>query len=136
MPDQKRKMTGIKMAHNNRCPNIALRVAAMMLLMWNLQLSASTVTWTGAGSNNNWSTVANWNCGGGACTGPMSTALTGADVTFPGGLSSLRLGPVDATTGLVLNSLTITGSEYTAFTVNAATTLTISNGGSFDLTGA
>jgi fibronectin-binding autotransporter adhesin len=135
-------MTGIiKMAHKNRCPGIALRFAAMMLLMWNLQLSASTVTWTGAGSNNNWSTVADWSCGGGPCTGPMLTALSGADVTFPGGLSSLRVAPIDATatSGLSLDSLTITGSEYTAFTINSGVTLTITNASlnsTFHLTGS
>jgi fibronectin-binding autotransporter adhesin len=139
-PDQTRTMTGIiKMAQKNWRSSITLRFAATMLLMWNLQLSASTVTWTGAGSNNNWSTVADWSCGGGACTAPMSTALSGADVTFPGGLSSARLAPVDATTGLSLDSLTINGSEYTAFTINSGVTLTITNGSAnstFDLTGS
>jgi hypothetical protein len=126
------------MAHKNRRSSIALRFAAMMLLMWNLQLSASTVTWTGTGPNNNWTTVANWTCGGGACTGPMTTALSGADVIFPAGLVSSRLGPVDTISGLALDSLTITGSEYTAFTLNAGSSLTISNAGAnstFDLTG-
>src|ERR1700683_2611333 len=136
-------MTGIiKMAQKNRRLSIVLRFAAIMLLMWNLQLSASTVTWTGAGPNNNLSTVANWTCGGGPCTAPMTSDLVStADVTFPGGLSSARLGPVDtsSTSGITLDSLTITGSEYTAFTINAGVTLTISNtslNSTFDLTGS
>jgi len=127
------------MAQKNWRSSITLRFAAMMLLMWNLQLSASTVTWTGAGPNNNWSTVADWSCGGGACTPPMSTALSGADVVFPSGLSSPRVAPVDATSGLSLDSLTITGSEYTAFTINTGVTLTITNASAnstFDLTGS
>jgi hypothetical protein len=130
------------MAQRNWRFSIALRFAAMMLLMWNLQLSASTVTWTGAGVNQNWSTSANWSCGGSACAvGGMVAALTGADVTFPAGLSSARLSPVDsaATSGITLDSLTITGSEYTAFTVNSGVTLTISNttlNSTFDLTGS
>src|ERR1700722_10176148 len=132
-------MTGIiKIAQANRWSSIALRFAAMMLLLWNLQLSASTVTWTGTGPNNNWASPGNWSCNGGACTPPMSTALAGADVTFPAGLASARLGPVDTTTGITLDSLTITGSEYTSFTVNPGATLTISNAGlnsSFSLTG-
>jgi hypothetical protein len=128
----------IKMAQKNRWSSISLRFAAMMLLIWNLQLSASTVTWTGAGASNNWSTVANWTCNGGPCSPPMLTALAGADVTFPAGLSSARLGPVDTTNGISLDSLTITGSEYTAFTINPGVTLTISNtslNSTFDLTG-
>src|ERR1700722_14683656 len=133
-------MTGIiKIAQANRWSSIALRFAAMMLLLWNLQLSASTVTWTGTGPNNNWASTGNWTCDGGACTPPMSTALAGADVTFPAGLASARLGPVDTTTGITLDSLTITGSEYTAFTVNPGVTLTISNttlNSTFDLTGS
>src|ERR1700683_396769 len=104
-------MTGIiKMAQKNRRLSVALRFAAIMFLMWNLQLSASTVTWTGAGPNSNWSSVTNWNCGG-PCTPPMTTALSGAAVTFPAGLSGgVKLGPVDGsgTTGITLDSLTIT----------------------------
>jgi fibronectin-binding autotransporter adhesin len=127
------------MAHKNRRLSIALRFAATMLLMWNLQLSASTVTWTGAGPNNNWTTVADWTCGGGACTGPMSTALSGADVVFPNNAVGPALGPVDTISGLALDSLTIAGSEYTVFTINNGATLTISNTGmnsSFDLAGS
>jgi hypothetical protein len=133
------------MAHKNRCPGIALRFAAMMLLMWNLQLSASTVTWTGAGAQPAWSATANWLCNGAACGPPMTGDLTStANVTFPGGLISAQLGPVDttATSGITLNSLTITGSEYTAFTINSGVTLTINttvpgvgSSSTFDLTG-
>ena len=122
----------------NRWSSIVLRFAAIMMLLWNLQLSASTVTWTGAGPSQNWSATGNWTCNGGACTAPMLTALAGADVTFPAGLTSARLGPVDTTTGVALDSLTITGSEYTAFTINPGVTLTISNtslNSSFNLTG-
>jgi len=110
----------------------------MMLLMWNLQLSASTVTWTGNGASDNWSSTGNWTCNGGTCPPPMLTALAGADVTFPAGLSSTRLGPVDTTTGVTLDSLTISGSEYTAFTINPGVTLTITNtslNSTFNLTG-
>jgi fibronectin-binding autotransporter adhesin len=128
----------IKMAQKNRWSSTALRFTAMMLLMWNLQLSASTVTWTGSGANDSWTTVGNWTCNSGACTGPMATALAGADVTFPGGLTSAKLGPLDNTT-VSLDSLTISGSEYTTFQVNPGFTLTISNttsNSSFDLTGS
>jgi fibronectin-binding autotransporter adhesin len=132
-------MTGIiKMAQKNRWSSTALRLTAIMLLMWNLQLSASTVTWTGTAVNNNWATVGNWTCNGGACSAPMTGNLAGADVTFPGGLSSSSLSPVDASTGVTLDSLTITGSEYTGFTINPGITLTISNttlNSSFNLTG-
>jgi fibronectin-binding autotransporter adhesin len=130
-------MTGIKMAQKNRW-SIALRFVAVTLLLWNLQLSASTVTWTGNGASDNWSSTGNWTCNGGTCPPPMLTALAGADVTFPAGLASPRLGPVDTTTGVTLDSLTITGAEYTAFSINPGITLTISNtslNSSFDLTG-
>jgi len=126
------------MAQKNWWSSTALRFTAMMLLMWNLQLSASTVTWTGNGPSDNWSSVGNWTCGGGACPPPMLTALAGADVTFPGSLTSARLAPLDTTTGVSLDSLTITGSEYTGFGINPGVTLTISNttsNSSFDLTG-
>jgi fibronectin-binding autotransporter adhesin len=131
-------MTGIKMGQKNRW-SIALRFVAMTLLLWNLQLSASTVTWTGNGVSDNWSSTGNWTCNGGTCTAPMSTALAGADVTFPGGLTSPRLGPVDTTNGVTLDSLTITGSEYTAFSISPGITLTITNtslNSTFDLTGS
>jgi fibronectin-binding autotransporter adhesin len=117
---------------------MALRFTAITLLMWNLQLSASTVTWTGNGSSANWSSTGNWTCNGGACPPPMLTALAGADVTFPGGLASPQLSPLDTTTGVSLDSLTITGSEYTGFGINPGITLTISNttlNSTFDLTG-
>jgi len=128
----------IKMAQKNRWSSISLRFAAMMLLMWNLQLSASTVTWTGGGASDNWSSTGNWLCNGSACPPPMLTALAGADVTFPAGLSGVRVSPIDTTPGISLDSLTITGSEYTAFTINPGVTLTISNtslNSTFDLTG-
>jgi hypothetical protein len=132
-------MTGIiKMGQKNRRLSIALRFAAMMLLMWNLQLSASTITWTGNGASDNWSSTGNWTCNGGACAPPMLTTIAGGDVTFPGGLASPRLGPVDTTTGISLDSLTISGAEYTGFTINPGVTLTITNtslNSSFDLTG-
>src|ERR1700722_19768138 len=105
--------------------SVTLRVAAMVLLMWNLQLSASTVTWTGAGSNNNWTTVGNWSCGGGPCTAPMTTAILGNDVTLPAGLSSARPGPLTGGVSFSMDSLTIMGSEYTVFTVSTGSTLTI-----------
>jgi fibronectin-binding autotransporter adhesin len=128
----------IKMAQKNRWSSISLRFAAMLLLIWNLQLSASTVTWTGGGASDNWSSTGNWLCNGSACPPPMLTALAGADVTFPAGLSGVRVAPIDTTPGISLDSLTITGSEYTAFTINPGVTLTISNtslNSSFDLTG-
>ena len=109
-----------------------------MLLMWNLQLSASTVTWTGAGPNNNWTTVTNWDCGG-PCAAPMSTTLSAADVVFPNNAVGPALGPVDTISGLAVDSLKIVGSEYTVFTISNGATLTISNTGmnsSFNLTGS
>ena len=50
----------IKMAQKNRWSSTALRFTAMMLLMWNLQLSASTVTWTGSGGNDCGGSVTQW----------------------------------------------------------------------------
>jgi len=121
------------MAHKNRCPGIALRVAAMMLLVWNLQLSASTITWKGTGGNTAWGTSANWTCVGVTCNpGGMATALQNADVIFPASGVGSKLSPTDggganSTSGVTLDSLTIIGSEYTGFSVAAGITLTISN---------
>jgi fibronectin-binding autotransporter adhesin len=117
-----------------------LRIAAMLLLVWNLQLAASPlqVVWTGAGTNDNWSTVKNWTCNGGACAAPMQNNLQGADVIFPAGLSSSRLGPVLTTTdnNLTLDSLSVSGSEYTSFAINSGLQLTISGAMStFHVTG-
>jgi hypothetical protein len=133
-------MTGInKMAHKNRCPGIALRVAAMMLLMWNLQLSAATLTWTSTGGSNNWTpTATNWTCTGTPCIGGITAELVNADVIFPSGLAGSHLGPVTGAITLSLDSLKISGSEYTQFVVSAGATLSISNGttsSNFDLTG-
>jgi hypothetical protein len=123
----------------NCCPAV-VRVGATLLLVWNLQLSASPlqVVWTGAGPNNNWSTVTNWKCNGGSCPAPMQNSLQGADVIFPAGLSSARLGPVLTSTNnnLTLDSLSVSGSEYTAFTINAGLNLTINGAMStFNVTG-
>src|ERR1043165_9404258 len=42
---------------------------------------AATCTWSGGGSDNNWSTAANWdNCGG-----AHATPQDGDDLVFPGG---------------------------------------------------
>jgi fibronectin-binding autotransporter adhesin len=129
------------LAPNGRAFCIApLRVGAMLLLIWNLQLAASPlqVVWTGAGPNSNWSTVSNWKCNGAACAPPMQNNLNGADVIFPAGLSSARLGPVLTSTNnnLTIDSLTVSGSEYTSFTINTGLNLTISGATStFDVTG-
>ena len=117
-----------------------LRVGTMLLLVWNLQLSASPlqVVWTGAGPNNNWSTVSNWKCNGASCAPPMQNNLQGADVIFPAGLSSAHLGPVLTSTknGLTLDSLSVSGSEFTAFTINNNLNLTINGAMStFNVTG-
>lgn len=112
----------------------------MLLLVWNLQLSASPlqVVWTGAGPNSNWSTVSNWKCNGASCAPPMQNNLQGADVIFPAGLSSAHLGPVLTSThnGLTLDSLSVSGSEFTAFTLNSGLNLTINGAMStFNVTG-
>ncbi len=130
----------VSITNTRGCRATALRVGAMCLLIWNLQLSASPlqVIWTGAGPNSNWSTVSNWKCNGAACSPPMQNNLQGADVIFPAGLSSTRLGPVLTGTNnnLTLDSLSVSGSEYTSFTINNALNLTISGGTStFDVTG-
>ena len=68
----------------------------------------------------------------------MQNNLQGADVIFPAGLSSARLGPVLTSTNnnLTLDSLSISGSEYTSFTINTGLNLTISGAMStFDVTG-
>jgi fibronectin-binding autotransporter adhesin len=118
----------------------ALRVGATLFLVWNLQLSASPlqVVWTGAGPNVNWSTASNWKCNGAACPAPMQNNLQGADVIFPAGLSSAHLGPVltAANNNLTLDSLSVSGSEYTAFTINTGLSLTINGAMStFNVTG-
>ncbi len=130
----------VSITNKRSCQAAALRVAAMFLLLWNLQLSASPlqVVWTGAGPNSNWSTVSNWKCNGAACSPPMQNNLQGADVIFPAGLSSARLGPVLTSTNnnLTLDSLSISGSEYTSFAINTGLNLTISGAMStFDVTG-
>jgi len=57
----------------------------------------------------------------------MQNDLQGADVIFPSGLSNSHLGPVLTTTNnnLTLNSLSVSGNEYTAFTINTGLNLTI-----------
>jgi hypothetical protein len=129
------------LARNGRtCSATALRVGAIVLLIWNLQLAASPlqVVWTGAGPNNSWSTVSNWKCNGLSCPPPMQSSLQGADVIFPAGLSSARLGPVLTSTNnnLTLDSLSVSGSEYTAFSISSGLNLTISGATStFNVTG-
>ncbi len=130
----------VPITNKQACRATALRAGAIFLLMWNLQLSASPlqVVWTGTGPNSNWSTVSNWRCNGAACSPPMQNNLQGADVIFPAGLSSTRLGPVLTGTNnnLTLDSLSVSGSEYTSFTINNGLNLTITGGTStFDVTG-
>lgn len=69
----------------------------------------------------------------------MQNDLQGADVIFPAGLSgSAHLGPVLTSTNnnLTLDSLSVSGSEYTAFTINTGLNLTINGAMStFNVTG-
>lgn len=136
-------MSGIIRLFGHKCRSYAptaIRVGTTLLLVWNLQLSASPlqVVWTGAGPNSNWSTVRNWTCGGAACAPPMQKNLQGSDVIFPAGLSTGHLGPVltPANNNLTLDSLSVSGSEYTAFTINSGLNLTINGATStFNVTG-
>ncbi|MEP7158805.1 MAG: S8 family serine peptidase, partial [Chloroflexota bacterium] len=65
--------------------------------------AASTATWTGGGSDNNWTTAANW--GG---TAPVA----GDDLVFPGGAARLT-NTNDFTAGTSFNSITLSGTGYT-----------------------
>lgn len=98
----------------------------MMLLMWNLQASASSITWVAGNSNDNWSTTTNWQCNGGSCSAPMSTTLAGADVTFVAPTGSEKA-PQDNIASVSLDSLSIISSGYTAWSINAGDSLTITN---------
>jgi autotransporter-associated beta strand protein len=65
--------------------------------------AAATCTWTGLGTNNNWSTDANWdNCGG-----AHPTPQTGDSLVFPSG--AVRAAPVNDFVNLGVNSVQITG---------------------------
>lgn len=112
-----KKMTGImNMTTKNRRSNIALRAVAMILLMWNMQASATTITWNGA-HNSNWSTGTNWT--------PSGPPTAGQDVVMTAGTNKT---PIDNLgTSLSLNSLTIGGS-ITSFTVNSNSVLTAATG--------
>ena len=77
---------------------------------------AATVTWTGAGSDSNWSTGANWTPG---------VPPAGSDLVFPA--ASPKLSPVNnLTANTAMNSISISGSGYSisgaALTVNTITT--------------
>jgi hypothetical protein len=114
------------MITKNRRSNNALRFGAMILLMWNLQASASSITWVAGNSNDNWTTTNNWQCNGGSCAAPMSTTLGGADVTF-GAPTGSEKAPQDNIPSVSLDSLSITSSAYTAWSINAGESLTITN---------
>jgi hypothetical protein len=120
-------MAGLmKIITRDRRSNNILRFGAMMLLMWNLQASASSITWVAGNSNDNWSTTNNWQCNGGSCAAPMSATLAGADLTF-GAPTGGEKAPQDNIASISLDSLSITSSAYTAWSINAGESLTITN---------
>jgi autotransporter-associated beta strand protein len=79
-----------------------------------------TYTWTGGGSDANWSNGANWDAG----TAPVN----GADIVFPAGPSSKSpINDIASGTLSTINSITITDSGYD-ITSSSGSTLSITNG--------
>lgn len=109
---------------NNRRSNIALRFAALMLLLWNFQANASTLTWTGSGANNNWGTANNW--GG---TAPSNTTPP-EDLVFGALFAGSKTAPVDTISNLTINTLTIDSGKVTSMTLENNLTISGTNGGS------
>jgi autotransporter-associated beta strand protein len=68
------------------------------------RVTPTTFIWTGAGSNSNWSNPANWQ------GGVAPTSAANPDLVFPSG--ALRLNNTNDIAGLVVRSLTVSGSNY------------------------
>ncbi len=109
----------------NRSDWVGVAVVAGLLIAGGAARGAS-YTWDGGGGDNNWGTLANWN--------PDLTGvgdLTGADLTFgttagsAGGSASTPAAANNDQSGLVINSLTVSGFVTTptgwALTGNAFT---------------
>ncbi len=96
--------------------------AALLLLGWAPALHAAAFTWTGSGSDTNWTTAGNWQGG----VAPVSTTTTD-EISIPNNKTS-NVNQAWAIKALTLNSnarvtgsaLTLTGSIYAAYngTVN------------------
>jgi autotransporter-associated beta strand protein len=86
------------------------------------RLAPATFTWTGAaGKDTSWSNGANWS--GGVAPSTSDSPLD--DIVFPGGTPApTTFTPNDNIAGLVVNSLTISGSGYT-LTANNNVSLTL-----------
>jgi autotransporter-associated beta strand protein len=89
--------------------------------------AGATCTWTGGGTNNNWSTAANWN----NCGGAHATPQNGDAIVFPSGAS--RPTPNDDIATLSLASVSINGvaignTRY-ALTASAAVPIVLQTGG-------
>jgi hypothetical protein len=87
--------------------------------------SAATCTWTGVGTDNNWSTPANWdNCGG-----AHPVPINGDALVFPQG--GVRFTATNDIVGLSLASLQVTGTTNSGSSYNIAgngITLTTASG--------
>src|SRR4051812_19602824 len=66
--------------------------------------AASTLTWTGGGTDSNWSTPANWS--------PAQAPVAGDSLSFPPGVSKLT-SHNDLPADTSLGTITLTGSGYT-----------------------
>jgi hypothetical protein len=113
----------IKMITKNRRSTFALRFAAMMLLICNLQADASTITWAGT-HNSNWSTASNWSPG----TEPLTNA-TPYDVIIPATITGGNKSVTDQTgISISLDSLTIQSGQTTGFAITGGSILTLGTG--------
>src|SRR5262249_22079085 len=82
--------------------SVAMGLCACLLAAPHLA-TAATCTWTGGGTNNNWSTAANWD----ACGGAHAIPQTNDTLIFPAGAA--RGTPVNDFAALHVGVLQITG---------------------------